>query len=99
MRGPGFESRSGHVLSSPVTHRGSVWVRARATSSKGTVLSVLAWFRADSRTNLIKQEEFVTGRHCGSVAEWSVLARYARGPWFDFRSGRAFFSSVTRSLS
>ena len=38
-----------------------MWVRARAASSKETVSSVLAWFRADSGTNLIKQGEIVTG--------------------------------------
>ena len=70
-RGPGFESRSSHVLSSPVILGGSVWVRARAAISKGTVSSVPAWFRADSGTNPIKQGEIVTGRHCGSVNEWS----------------------------
>ena len=44
-RGPGFESRSGCVLfSSPVTFGGSVWVRARAASSKETDSSVPAWF-------------------------------------------------------
>ena len=36
---------------SPVTFGGSVWVQARAASSKGTVSSVPAWFRADSWTN------------------------------------------------
>ena len=46
----------------PVAFGGSVWVRARATSSnlKETVSSVPAWFRADSGTNLIKQGENVT---------------------------------------
>ena len=49
-----------------------VWVRARAASSnlKETVSSVPAWFRADSGTNLIKQGENVTGRSCGSIAQW-----------------------------
>ena len=42
-------------MSAPVTFDGSVWVRARAASSKGTVSLVPAWFRADSGTNLIKQ--------------------------------------------
>ena len=46
-------------------------VRALALSSKGTDSSVREWFRADSRTNLIKQGEIVTGRPCGSVAQWS----------------------------
>ena len=65
-RGPGFEFRSGHVLFfSPVTFGGSVWVRARAASSKGTVSSVPARFRADSGTNLFKQGEIVAGRPCG----------------------------------
>ena len=48
-----------------------MWVRAWAASGKGTVSSVPAWFRADSGTNLIKQGETVTGRPCGSVAQWS----------------------------
>ena len=47
-RGPGF------AFSSPVTFGCSVWVRARAASTKGSVSSVPAWFRADSGTNLIK---------------------------------------------
>ena len=46
-----------------------MWVRARAASSKGTISSVPACFRADSRTNLIKQGEIVTGRPYGSVAQ------------------------------
>ena len=48
-----------------------MWVRAQAASSKGTVLSIPAWFRADVGTNLIKQGEIVTGRPCGSVAQWA----------------------------
>ena len=48
-----------------------MWIQARAASSKGTVSSVPAWFRADSGTNLIKKGEIVTGRSCGSVAQWS----------------------------
>ena len=40
---------------------GSVWVRARAASSKETVSSVPAWFQADSGMNLIKQGGIVTG--------------------------------------
>ena len=43
---------------------------ARAGSSKGAVSSFPGWFRADSGMNLIKQGEFVTGRPCGSVAQW-----------------------------
>ena len=72
-------SRSGHVLfPSPVTFSGSVWVRARAASCKGTVSSVPAWFRADSGTNLIKQGEMVTGRPCGSAAQWSECSHGLR---------------------
>ena len=67
------------AFSSPVTFGGSVWVRARAASSKGTVSSVPAWFRADSGTNLIKQGEIVTGRPCGSVAQWSECSHGVRG--------------------
>ena len=52
-----------------------VWVRARAASSKGTVSSVPARFRANSslikQMNLIKQGEIVAGRPCGSAAQWS----------------------------
>ena len=48
-------------FSLPVTFGGSVCVRVRAASSKGTVSSVRAWFRADLGTNLIKQREIVTG--------------------------------------
>ena len=39
----------------------SVGVCARAASSKETVSSVPAWFRADSGTNLFQQGEIVTG--------------------------------------
>ena len=78
------------AFSSPVTFCGSVWVHARAASSKGTVSSVPAWFRADSGTNLIKQVEIVTGRPCGSV----VFARYARGPGFEYQSGHVLFFSL-----
>ena len=52
--------------------------RARAASSKGTVSSVPAWFRADAGTNLIKQGEIVTGRPCGSVAQWSECSHGMR---------------------
>ena len=61
------------AFSSSVTFGGSVGFRARAASSKWTVSSVPAWFRADSRTNLIKQGEIVTGRPCGSVAQWTRM--------------------------
>ena len=77
-RGPGFESRLGHVLFPPVTFGGSVWVRARAVRSIETVSSVPAWFRADLGTNLIKQGETVTGRPCGSVAQWSECSHGLR---------------------
>ena len=66
------------AFSSPVTFGGSVWVGARAASSKGTVSSVPAWFRADSGTNLIKQGKIVTGRPCGSVAQWSECSHGVR---------------------
>ena len=55
-----------------------MWVRARAASSKETDSSVPAWFRADSGTNLIKQGEIVTGRPCGSVAQWSECSHGMR---------------------
>ena len=66
------------TFSSPVTFGGSAWVRVRAASSIGTVSSVSAWFRADSGTNLIKQAETVTGRPCGSVAQWSECSHGLR---------------------
>ena len=55
-----------------------MWVRAWVASSKGTVSSVPAWFRADSGTNLIKQGEIVAGRPCGSVAQWSECSHGMR---------------------
>ena len=55
-----------------------MWVRARAASSKGTVSSVPAWFRADSGMNLFKQGEIVVGRPCGSVAQWSECSHGMR---------------------
>ena len=49
VRGPVFESQPGHVFFSC-----DIWcVRVRAASSKGTVLSVPAWFRVDTGTNPI----------------------------------------------
>ena len=42
-------------FSAPVTFCGSVLARARAAISKGSVSFVLAWFRADTGTTLIKQ--------------------------------------------
>ena len=63
---------------SPVTKWWPVWVRARAASSKGAASSVLAWFWADSGTNLIKQGEIVTGRPCRSVVQWSECSHGLR---------------------
>ena len=57
-------------FSAPVAFGGSLWVCARAVSSNLKETTVLAWFRANSVTNLIKQGENVTGRSCGSVAQW-----------------------------
>ena len=53
-------------------------IRTRAASSKGTVSSVPAWFRADSGTNLIKQGEIAIGRPCDSVAQWSECSHGLR---------------------
>ena len=52
-------SRAMCAFSSPVTFGGSVWVRAMAASSKGTVSSELTRFRADSETNIFKQEKLL----------------------------------------
>ena len=63
-------------------------------SSKGTVSSVPARVRADSGTNLFKQGQIVASRPCGSVAQLArVLARCARGPGFESRSGHVCFFS------
>ena len=81
---PKWKSQSDHVLlSSSVTSSGSVWVCAWAASSKGTVLSVLAWFRADLRTTLIKQGKIVTGRPWLGSSVVRVLSLYTRGPGFE----------------
>ena len=56
----------------------SMLVLAEDASSKGTVWSVPAWFRADSRTNLIKQGEIVTGRPCGSGTQCSECSHGMR---------------------
>ena len=53
-------------------------VCAGDTSSKGTVSSVPEWFRADSGTNLIKQEGILTYLACGSVAQWSECSHRMR---------------------
>ena len=80
------------TFSSPVTFGGSVWVHARAASSKGPVSSVSARFRADSGTNLFKQGEIVPGGPCGLVAQLArVLAQYVRGPGFASRLGHVLF--------
>ena len=73
-----------------MTFGDSVWIRARAAGSKGTVSSVPAWFRADSGTNLIKQGEIVTGRPCGSVAQWSECSQRF---WVRVPIGPCAFSS------
>ena len=70
-------SRSGTcAISSPVTFGGSAWVHAWAASSKGTVSSVLAWFRADSGTNLSTGK--LSTMWLGSLVV-RVLAWYAKG--------------------
>ena len=88
-RGPRFESQSGLVLpASPVTSGGSVWVRARIASSKGTVLS--HWYLHGS--------EQIRGRIYLSMGKLSqvdrlarVLAWYGRAPGFKSRSGHVLF--------
>ena len=72
-----------------------MWVHARATSSKGIVSSVPAWFRADSGTNLIKQGEIVAGRPCGSVAQWSEYSHrgLCERSWVRVPVGPCAFSS------
>ena len=68
---------------------GSVWVRARAASSKRTVSLVPAWFRADLGMNLFKQGDIVTSLPSGSAVR--VLAQSARGPGFKSWSGHVLF--------
>ena len=41
-----------------VTFGGSVWVHARAASSKGTVSVVPAWFRADQDESILAGENY-----------------------------------------
>ena len=59
----------------------------------GSVLGVRAAkglsrpFQADLVTNLIKQGEIVTERHCCYVAQWSEWSR----PGFKFRLGHLLF--------
>ena len=83
-------SVQGMGLNSPVTFDGSVWVRARAVSARGTVSSVPSWFRVDSGKNLIKQ----------GATMWLdsslviVLVRYVRGPGFESGSGHMLFSPM-----
>ena len=78
-RGPGFECLSGHLLlSSPVTFSGQCVSMFGLRAAKGTVSSVPAWFREDSGTSLIKQEEVVTGRPCGYIAQWSECSQGMR---------------------
>ena len=70
-RGPGFESRSGHVLFPHLIYLVASVGPCSGCEQHRDCSSVPAWFRADSGTNLIKQGEIVTGRPCGSVAQWS----------------------------
>ena len=100
-RGPAFESRSGHVLfPSHGTFGGSVWVPARAASSKETVSLVPAWLRKDSWRNLFKQWKIVTGRPYGPIAQWSEFSHGIRGVLGWVPVGSCEFSSpVTLGLS
>ena len=67
-----------------------VCVRVAGGGRLGTVPSVPAWFRADSGTNLIKQEKIVSGRPCGStVGAHAVCGR----SWVRVPVGRSTFSS------
>ena len=75
---------------------GSVWVRARAASSKGTVSSVPAWFREDSGTNLIKQGEIVIGRPCGSVVSGQSARTVCERSCVRVPVGPCAFSSPAR---
>ena len=58
---------------------GSVWVRARAASSKRTVSLVPAWFRADLGMNLFKQGDIVTSLPSGPIAQRSEYLHSLRG--------------------
>ena len=93
-RGPRLESRSGLVLhphSFPVTFGGSVWVRARTASCKGTVSS--RWYMHGSeqipRRIYLSREKLLL---VDSLAR--VLAWYGRAPGFEFRSGYVLYPSL-----
>ena len=81
-RGPGFGCRSGHVLFLPLGH---LWLSVGPFSGGEQQRDCLVGsgrvpsrFRADSGTNLIKKGEIVTGRPCGSVAQWSECSHGMR---------------------
>ena len=71
---------------------GGAW----ASSRKGTVSSVPAWFRADSGTNLIKQGKIVTDRPCGSIAQWSECCERS---WVRIPVGPCASSSPVTRIS
>ena len=64
---------------------------AQASSSKGTVSLVMAWFRAEFGTNLVKHEGNCNGLTM-LLGSSEVLARFTRDPWFESRSGHVIFS-------
>ena len=78
-----------------------MWVRARAASSKETVSSVPAWFRGDSGTLGSSPGRatffFLDCDIFNGLIVWlgssavRVLARYARDPGFESRSGHVLF--------
>ena len=70
------------AFSSPVTFGDSVWVRALAASSKGTVSSVPARVRADSGTNLIMQRLVGSGKgpsRFGDESNYAASRRFRQG--------------------
>ena len=62
-RCPEFESWSGYVLFPPVTF-GGLWVGGGSMLGVRAAKGLSRQFQADLVTNLIKQGEIVTERHC-----------------------------------
>ena len=88
-RGPGFESRSGHDFFLPCY----IWwlivgSRKGQRATKSACFVVPPLFRADSRTNLIKQRENVKGR---PLAQQLSCLTDSERPWVRVPAGPQFF--------
>ena len=79
------------IVSSPVAFGVSVGSLLGQRASKSACLVVPALFRADSRTNIIKQADKVKGRPSGSVAQLAECSHGKRTPWVRVPVGPRFF--------